>query len=98
MAIREEQETTVTGNRKEGVYYVWTADPVHIRKFDAAVEDGRISVTKRGEDWAEFEVSAEFYDPARGLKQKRKPMSEERRAAVAERFAKARSDVKSLEN
>lgn len=85
MASREEQETTVTGNRKEGIYYIWTADPVHIRKFDKAVDDGRATVRHRGEDWAEFVIAATYYDPARGLKRPY-ALSEEQREARASRL------------
>lgn len=91
MATREEQETTVTGNRKEGIWYVWTADPVHKRKFERAVAEGRAILVESGEDWAEFKVKAKDYDPAGGFKRRRMELTDAERAERAERLRAARS-------
>jgi hypothetical protein len=91
MASREEQETTVTGNRKEGVWYVWTADPVHIRRFTREAADGRGVLVGSGEDWAEFKIPSSDYDPGRGFKRRKMVLSDEQRAERSERLRNARN-------
>jgi hypothetical protein len=91
MWSREEQETTVTGNRKEGVWYVWTADPVHRRKFEREAGNGRAVIVGSGDDWAEFKVQAKDYDPAGGFKRRKMVLTDAQRAERAERLRNARN-------
>lgn len=91
MAMREEMETTVTGHRRDGMYYVYTADAKHLNRLDKMVAAGRAVVQKRGEDWGDFAIPASEYDPMTGFKVKRKPMTPEQKAAAAERMRNARN-------
>lgn len=49
------------------------------------------SAIKGGDDWGEFVIAAGAFDPLKGFKAKRKPLSEEQKRAVAERLAAARN-------
>lgn len=87
MASIDEQETTVTGHRKNGGYVIYSADPVHLNKLR---KDKRAVETKTGEDWAQFEVSAADFDPITGFKRK-STMSDEHKQAAAERLKALRN-------
>ena len=87
MASMEEQETTVTQLRNGGTS-IYSANPVHIRKLEKEpraervkvwMEDGRI-------DAAQYEIAAGDFDPLKGFKQRRRPLTEEERAKRAETF------------
>lgn len=92
MATVSEQETTVTGYRKgdRPGYHIWTADPVHMRTLDKRVADDRAVPMNRGEDWAEYWVSADLYDPMGGFKRSKPKLSTEERVARGERLRRAR--------
>lgn len=92
MPSMEDRETTVTGNRTEG-WYVWTNDPVHLRKFEAKAKEGRAQIVDAYEDAANFKIPASEFDPIGGFKTKRKPMSEEQRAKAAERLRNVKNAV-----
>lgn len=87
MASFDEQETTVTGHRKNGGYVIYSADPVHINKLR---KDSRAIETKAGEDWAQFEVSSKDFDPIGGFKRK-STMTPEQKLAAAERLKRVRN-------
>jgi hypothetical protein len=94
MTALDEQETTVTQLRN-GDTRVWTANPVHIRALNKRVEEGRAS---RERQWhvdgvveaAEYVIPNAEFDPLKGFKTKRKPLTEDQRAALADRLTAAR--------
>lgn len=87
MATMDEQETTVTAARTDAVVYVYTSQAKHVRRMEA---DDRF--TRRegdGETWGNYSIAASQFDPLKGIK--RRPMSEEQRAAAVERLREARA-------
>lgn len=88
-----EQETTVTMNREESVVRIFTANPSHIRKFKA---DDRFTVTFTTfspEDTNVVESISGFihvddYSPLTGFKRRRKPMTEDEKQVLRDRFAR----------
>lgn len=89
MATLDEQETTITFGRNEPVARIYTSDFRHLRKLR---DDDRATEVRGGEDWAEFTVPMEQVNPLKFFKAARKPMTDEQRAAAAERLAKIRSN------
>lgn len=88
MATREEQETTVTFLR--GTFTtVYTANPVHLRRLR---KDPRATEVAGGEDWGQFTIPEELFDPLKGFKRSRAPMTEEQRKVAAERLRAAREN------
>lgn len=85
----DEQETTVTYVRSDDVVRVYTSNPAHLRKLRA---DDRATEVRGDVDWAEFTISSKDFNPLTGFKRKSKPLTGEQKAALAERFAKARQD------
>lgn len=90
MATLDEQETTVTQVRN-GDTNIWTANPVHLRALRKRVAEGRATETRTWEDAAEFLIPLSDFDPLKGFRTKRKPMTDEQRQAAAERLKNARS-------
>ncbi len=86
MPTMDEQETTVTQLRN-GDSYVYTANPVHLRKLRA---DARATEVKGGEDWAEFIIPNAAFDPLKGFKVRREPLTEEQRREKSERMKRLR--------
>jgi len=94
MTAMEEQETTVTQIRN-GDTSVYTANPVHIRALDKRVEEGKATVRRT---WAiedrvearEYLIPAGGFDPLKGFKHTRKPLTDEQKAALAARLEHAR--------
>lgn len=86
MAIMAEQETTVTQLRNQETH-IYTSNPVHLRRLR---KDDRAREVAGGEDWGEFRVEPGKFDPTKGFKRAGKPMSDEQRAAAAERLRLAR--------
>lgn len=97
MTAMEEQETTVTQIRN-GDTLIYTANPVHIRALDKRVAEGRATLRRT---WTvenrvearEYSIPAGTFDPLKGFKQTRKPLTEEQRAALAARLEHARKSV-----
>lgn len=94
MASMEEQETTVTQVRN-GDTSIYTANPVHIRALDKRVAEGKATVKRTWtiEDRVEareYTVPAGTFDPIRGFKSSRKPLTDEQKAALAARLEHAR--------
>ncbi len=87
---KSEQETTVTGVREDGVYQVYSSNPIHIRKI---LREPRYRKTDevRDEDGELIGVFAEVpfddFDPLGGLKRKRN-LSEKQRADLSARMKK----------
>lgn len=83
-----EQETTVSAGRTDEYVQIWTSNIVHLR---ALRKDSRVKEVYGSEEYGQFEVSAEVYDPIKGFKRASRKMTEEQRAAASERLAKARA-------
>lgn len=83
----DEQETTVTWIRSDPKVRVYTSNPVDLRKFR---KDSRATEIRGEDDWAEFTIPRTDFDPAKGFKSKRKPLTEVQREAAADRLKKAR--------
>jgi hypothetical protein len=88
MASRIEQETTVTAIRAEGLVYIYTANPVHLRRLR---KDDRATEVAGGDDWGRFTLPASAFDPLKGFKRKGRVMTEDEKAAAGERLAAARA-------
>lgn len=88
MASMIEQETTVTGVRGDGLVYVYTTNPVHLRRLR---KDDRATEIMGGYDWGNFTIPAEAFDPLKGFRRKGRVMSDEERAAASDRLARARA-------
>lgn len=87
MATFEETETTVSGIQADKCYYIGTNRAKHITRLDK--EDRAELVSTQGE-WREYRVQATDFDPLRGFKVRRAPMSEEQKDVLRERLAQAR--------
>lgn len=87
----EERETTVTMSDADEHVRIWSAQRrviSRLRKNPKATEvrSGHIGTSA----WAEFTIPAADYNPATGIK-RNVNMSDERRAALAERLAATRA-------
>ncbi len=87
MTSKAEQETTVTHDRAYGKVYIYTTNPVHLRKL---LKDPRVVVKRRGADFAQFETTDDVFDPLLGFKRKPRTLTPEQREAAGERLRKAR--------
>lgn len=88
-----ERETVVTVSDADAVVHVWTArrvDITKLRKNPKAVETGTGLVD--GTTWVTFEIPADQWNPASGIK-RTVNMSPEQKAANAERLARSRPQV-----
>ena len=88
MTSREEQETHVSAPKVGGVTYFYTTDPVHLRKLR---KDPRVTERSGGEDWGNFAIPSDQYDPLKGFKRAPRRLTDEQRAAAADRLAAARA-------
>lgn len=86
----DEQETTVTQLRN-GDTYVYTANPIHLRALRKRVAEGRATERDGDETSGNFLIPNTDFDPLKGFKQKRKPLTEEQRSALATRLERARN-------
>lgn len=88
MATREEQETTITVGRDDEWVRIWTNNPVHARKLE---KDARVTQITANPDGfgGDYLVPASDFNVI-AFRRRGKPMSEEQRAAAAERLQKAR--------
>ena len=88
MTSNAERETTVVKGKTESVVRIWTNIPSDARKLD---KDTRVTCVKRNsDDVGGFYVRRSRGSVTSGLKRRSKPMSEEQRAAAAERFRQYR--------
>ena len=87
MTARAEQETTVTAGRDDDTVYVWTNNPVHLRRLR---KDPRATET-HGDEWAaHFTIPTAAFDPLKGFRRATRPMTDDERAAASARLAAAR--------
>lgn len=92
----EERETTVTSTDADPLVRIWTNQRRHLsrlRNNDAYTEIG--SGFDGTTEWAEFTIHTTQWNPATGAKRKRKPLTEEQRAALADRLHDARQSKES---
>jgi hypothetical protein len=92
MTARSEQETTVTAGRDESHVYVWTNNPVHLRRLR---KDSRATETAGDTGSGHFTIPSESFDPLKGFRRTRRPMTDDERAAASARLAAARQAVAS---
>ena len=88
MTSKAEQETTVTHDKAYGKVYIYTTNPVHLRKL---LKDPRVRVKFHGDDYGEFETTDDVFDPLLGFKRKPRTLTPEQRQAAGERLRKARA-------
>lgn len=86
MTARAEQETVVTIGRDETVVRIWTCHLPHLRRLRS---NDLVKEVAGGSDWGQFEVPAEFFFLFSAIRRKR-AMSEQTRAKLADRLAVAR--------
>lgn len=89
MTARDEQETTVTAGRDEPVVRIWSNHVPHVRKLR---KNPRVTQTSGDEFEGFFEIASEDYDPLIGFRRKGRTLTDEQRAAAAERLANARKE------
>lgn len=72
MTSRAEQETTLTVVRADEVAHIYSNDPRHLRRLRklAALED-YVTEVRGGDDWGEFRVSVENFNPLMAIRRKR---------------------------
>lgn len=87
MTARAEQETTVTSGRDDENVMIWSNNPVHVRRLR---KDARVTQTEGDDLSGHFLVPREQFDPLKGFRRARRPLTEEQRAAAAERLRLAR--------
>lgn len=83
-----EQETTVAAGRDEAVVYIYSTVPKHLRRLRA---DKRVTERDGGEDWGSFTIPSDQFDPLRGFKRQRAPLTAEQREAAGDRLRLARA-------
>lgn len=102
MAGRDEQETTVSQGRLDNYVDVWSNNTVDVRALekeprakrilpdpDLVDTDGLTAYLEEGFG-ATYRISTEDFSPLKGFRRKRKPMTEEEKAALGERLRKGR--------
>ena len=86
---RDEQETTVSQSRDGEWISVWSNSPVHARKLEKL--SFVIKDSGNADDHGGFyRIPADRYDVLTGFRRQRSPMTDEQRAAAAERLKAAR--------
>ena len=88
MTTLAEQETTVAACREDSVVYVYSTVPKHLRRLRS---DPRVTEREGGDDWGSFSIPADQFDPLRGFKRARAPLTEEQRTALRSRLSEART-------
>lgn len=89
MTAREEQETTVTVGRDDSIVRIWSNHLPHVRKLR---KDKRVTQVQGDDTEGFFEVASTDYDPLIGFRRKGRKLTDEQRAAAAERLANARNE------
>jgi hypothetical protein len=87
MTARAEQETTVSAGRDDDMVHIYTSNVVHLRRLR---KDARFTEVRGDEEQGFFMIPADLFDPIRGLRRKRAPMTDEQRAEASARLAAAR--------
>lgn len=88
MTARSEQETTVTSGRDETLVYIWSNNPVHVRRLR---KDSRVTQIDGDEFGGHFTVPAASFDPLKGFRRAPRVMTPEQRQAAADRLRAARA-------
>lgn len=88
MTARDEQETTVTVGRDDELVHIYTSNTVHLRKLR---KEPRATEIRGGEEWGQFTVPADQFNPISGFK-RRGSMTEEQRQAASARLRAAREE------
>lgn len=106
MAAREEQETSVTQNRLDDYVEIWTNNVVDVRTLEKESRAKRVSPVYSGkiaysdaelaahieEGWGvTYRVPTDDFHPLKGFRRKRKPLTDEQKAALGERLRAGRS-------
>ena len=87
MTARAEQETTVSAGRDETLVYIWSNNPVHVRRLQ---KDGRVTQIDGDDMGGHFTIPREHFDPLRGFRRAKRVMTDEQREAAASRLRAAR--------
>jgi hypothetical protein len=91
MTARAEQETTITFMRDDETVSVYTSNMPHLRRLrNLASDRDYVNEIRGGDDWGEFEVSAESFKLFSAIRAKR-VLTDEQREAAAKRFREARA-------
>ena len=87
-----ERETVVNASDGDEAVRIWTAQRRYITRLRRHPGVTEVASGMHGSTpWAEFTIPAKLWNPVSGIKARRKQMTEEQRAAAAQRLAKARS-------
>lgn len=89
MASMMEQETTVTVNRADEWVHIWTNIPKDARRLEKDSRVVKDSANPEGIGGF-YRVPVDQFNVVGGLKRRVKPMTEEQRAAAAERLRSMR--------
>ncbi len=87
MTARSEQETTVTSGRDEPFVYIWSNNLVHVRRLR---KDARVAQIDGDDTGGHFKVPSGLFDPLKGFRRTRRPMTDAEREAAADRLSAAR--------
>lgn len=87
MTSRAEQETTVAAGRDEPVVFIWSNNPVHVRRLR---KDPRVTQVSGDDLSGDFRIPSHLFDPLKGFKRTGRKLTDEQREAAAERLRKAR--------
>lgn len=104
MAGRDEQETSVTQGRLDDYVEIWTNNIVDVRALEKESRAKRQPIEPFGESITQeqladhleagfgvtYRVSTEDFHPLKGFRRKRKPMTDEEKAAITARLAAGR--------
>jgi hypothetical protein len=86
----DERETVVNASDADDTVRIWTAQRRYITKLRRHPKVTEIRAGHDGStEWAEFSVPADQWNPVSGVK-RASNLSDEQRAAAAERLAQAR--------
>lgn len=106
MAAREEQETSITQNRLDDYVEIWTNNVVDVRTLEKEPRAKRqtlrgINREPLSEDnipeyleagfGITYRISTDDFHPLKGFRRKRKPLTDEERAALGERLRGGKS-------
>lgn len=93
MTARNEQETTITFMRDDAMVSVHTSNVPHLRRLrNLASDRDYVNEIRGGDDWGDFEVSAENFKLFSAIRAKR-VLTDEQREAAAARFRELRTDA-----
>lgn len=98
MAGRDEQETIVTQGRLDDYVEIWSNNVVDVRKLEkeprakriTKVDDAELAEMLENGFGVTYRISTEDFTPLGGFRRKRKPLTDEQKAALGERLRGAR--------